>query len=385
MSPDELTSLPNRGEILSQLERTLSMASQQHQPLAILYIDADRLLSVNSTYSHLAGDAFIRQVAGVISEHLPPHAAAGRVAGDEFLLIASGISAEEAQTLAEKIRSEVEARPLSVTHQAQAVRLAVSVTIGVADYPPDGTSLTAEELIRRAYDALLRGKEIGGNTVVLYSAQEERDVLTGVLNRQALLARFARAQAEADRTRSPIAIINLDIDEFDSINRQYGRYTGDEVLRRVGRVLANNFRETGFTGRYAGDEFVVVLPEGHAETAFVLAEEVRRAIEDTPIEVQVGDQKFRLTIHISGGVAEYPADGNDWESLFRRSDEALFRAKRLGRNRICLPVSSQMVTKTSHYTQTQLEKLADLARKTGRTEAHLLREALDDLLRKYEG
>jgi diguanylate cyclase (GGDEF)-like protein len=385
MSPDELTGLPDRGEILARLESSLSLASQHHQPLAILYIDTDRLLSVNSTYGHLAGDAYIHHVAGVLSELLPPHAAAGRVAGDEFLLVATGASAAEALALAETVRSEVEARPLSLTHQAQTVHLTVSVTIGVADYPADGVSLTAEELIRRAYDALLRGKETGGNTVVLYSAQEERDALTRILKREALLARFARTQEEADRTRSPIAIINLDIDEFESINRQYGRYTGDEVLRRVGRALANNFREMGFVGRYAGDEFVVVLPDSRAETAFVLAEEVRRAIEDTPIEVQVGEQKFRLTLHVSGGVAEYPSDGNDWESLFRRSNEALFRAKRLGRNRICLPVSSQMVTKTSHYTQTQLEKLADLAKKTGRTEAHLLREALDDLLRKYEG
>lgn len=384
MPPDELTGLPSRGEILTRLESTLSLASQQHHPLAILYIDTDRLLSVNSTYGHLAGDAFIHHVAGVLSEHLPPHADAGRIAGDEFLLVASGLSAEEALTLAEAIRRGVESQPLHLTHQEKPVDLRVSVTIGVASYPADGPSLTAEELIRRAYDALLRGKESGGNAVVLYSAQEERDVLTGVLKREALLARFARAREEADRTHAPMAIINLDIDEFDSINRQYGRYTGDEVLRRVGRVLANNFRKMGFTGRYAGDEFVVVLPDSRAETAFVLAEEVRRAIEDTPIDVQVGEQKFRLTIHISGGVAEYPSDGNDWESLFRRSDEALFRAKRLGRNRICLPVSSQMVTKTSHYTQTQLEKLADLAKKTGKTEAHLLREALDDLLRKYE-
>jgi predicted signal transduction protein with EAL and GGDEF domain len=140
----------------------------------------------------------------------------------------------------------------------------------------------------------------------------------------------------------------------------------------------------GFVGRYAGDEFVILLPEARAETAFVLAEEVRRAIQDTPVEVRVGEQKTSLTVHVSGGVAEYPTDGGDWESLFRRSDEAMFRAKRQGRNRICLPVSSQMVTKTSHYTQTQLEKLADLAKKTGKTEAHLLREGLDDLLRKYE-
>jgi hypothetical protein len=69
--------------------------------------------------------------------------------------------------------------------------------------------------------------------------------------------------------------------------------------------------------------------------------------------------------------------------LLRKADEALYRSKKIGRNRISLPASAQMITKTSYYTQSQLEQLAELARKLDRTEAFLLREALDDLLRKY--
>jgi predicted signal transduction protein with EAL and GGDEF domain len=94
--------------------------------------------------------------------------------------------------------------------------------------------------------------------------------------------------------------------------------------------------------------------------------------------------RSQLAVHVSGGVAEFPSDGSDWREILRKADEALYRAKQLGRNRICLPASSQMVTKTAHFTQTQLEKLADLARKTNKSEAYLLREALDDLLRKYD-
>jgi diguanylate cyclase (GGDEF)-like protein len=266
------------------------------------------------------------------------------------------------------------------------VALPVGIRAGIAFFTPGNGSITVDELKRQAYEALLNSKESGapGDTVRTYSEAEERDGLTGLLKRYGLLTQFDHARERASQSRGSAAIISLDIDEFDAINKQFGRYTGDEVLRRVASLLSSNFKEIGHVGRYAGDEFVVVLPESRAETAFVLAEEVRRAIEDTPIEVRVGEQVTHLTIHVSGGVAEYPSDGSDWESLFRKADEALYRAKRLGRNRICLPVSSQMITKTSHFTQVQLEKLSDLAKKTGKSEAYLLREALDELLRRYE-
>jgi len=384
MSPDELTGLMTRVEILDRLQSELALASQQNQSLVVLHADCDHLLHINNEYGHVAGDRFIERVAGALAEFTAGLGAAGRIGGDEFLVVLPGQTLDEALALAERIRAAVEAHPLVLTHQGQALELPVAVTIGLSFFPDEDRSITSDELVRRAYDALLRAKQDGGNAVCLYSKIEERDPLTGVLKRGGILAQFEKAREQADSSRANLALINLDIDEFDAINKQYGRYTGDEVLRRVARSLVNNFKGIGHVGRYAGDEFVVLLPDSRAETAFVLAEEVRRSIEDTPIEVTVGEQKSRLTIHVSGGVAEYPSDGGDWESLFRRSDEAMFRAKRLGRNRICLPVSTQMVTKTSHYTQTQLEKLANLAKETGKTEAHLLREGLDDLLRKYE-
>ena len=384
MTPDKLTGLLSRAEILDHLQGELALASQQNQNLVVLHADCDHLLRINNEYGHVAGDRFIERVAGALAELTAGLGAAGRIGGDEFLAVLPGQPLDEALALAERIRAAVEARPLAITHQGQALELPVAVTIGVAFFPDEDRSITSDELVRRAYDALLRAKQDGGNAVCLYAQIEERDPLTGVLKRGGILAQFEKARELADPSRANLALINLDIDEFDSINKQYGHYTGDEVLRRVARSLVNNFKGIGHVGRYAGDEFVVLLPDSRAETAFVLAEEVRRAIEDTPIEVTIGEQKNRLTVRVSGGVAEYPSDGGDWECLFRRSDEALFRAKRQGRNRICLPVSSQMVTKTSHYTQTQLEKLATLAKETGKTEAHLLREGLDDLLRKYE-
>ncbi len=212
----------------------------------------------------------------------------------------------------------------------------------------------------------------------------EQDELTGALTHDAIIAAFEPACQEAASRHTSLALIDFDIDQFDGINRQYGRMAGDEVLRAVAAALLKNFAELGPVGRYGGDQFAVLLPGARAETAFVLAEEARKVIEDNPLEIQIGDQKQNLVLRISGGVAEYPADGGNWADLFRKADEALYRAKRLGRNRICLPASAQMVTKTSHFTQVQLEKLAELAKKAGKSEASLLREALDDLLRKFD-
>lgn len=381
MTMDELTGLMTRAAVLDHLNTALAQAGSLEQPLAALYVDCYHLLKINNSYGHVAGDAFIHRVGEVIRQVTGERGSSGRIGGDEFLVVLPNCPVKEALGVAESIRTGVESRPLAWTHEGEPLELPIAVSIGVSYFPAEGAPFTSDELLRRAYEAVVRSKEDGAAAVCVYSELEERDPLTGVLRLTGVTARFAELVAGG---RSSVAMINLDIDEFDGINKQYGRYTGDEVLRRVGRVLNSNFKAIGYVGRVAGDQFVVLLPDSRAETAFVLAEEVRRAVEDTPVEVRVGESKAGLTVHISGGVAESPSDGSDWESLLRKSDEALFRAKRLGRNRICLPVSSQMVTKTSHFTQTQLEKLAELAKKTGKTEAYLLREGLDDLLRKYE-
>lgn len=210
------------------------------------------------------------------------------------------------------------------------------------------------------------------------------DELTGTLTHDAIIENFEAVCQELESVRAPLAVISLDIDDFAAINRQYGHVVGDEVLRSVAASLKTNFHDLGAVGRYSGDQFAVVLPGARAETAFVLAEEVRKVIEDSPLKLQIADQTVHLAVRVSAGVAEYPADGANWADLFRKADEALYRAKNLGRNRVCLPVSTQMVTKTSHFTQVQLEKLSELAKKVGKSEASLLREGLDDLLSKYD-
>ena len=110
---------------------------------------------------------------------------------------------------------------------------------------------------------------------------------------------------------------------------------------------------------------------------------MRRLVEDSELKISIGEHHHTVRFRITGGISTFPSDANERVDLLRKADESLYRAKQIGRNRILLPASTQMVTKTSHYTQYQLERLAAIARKLDKTEAFLLREALDDLLRKY--
>jgi diguanylate cyclase (GGDEF)-like protein len=384
MSPDELTGLSNRGEFFIALQTALAQASQHNQAIALVYVDLDHLLTINTNFGHVTGDAYIQHVSAILANVFSPLGTTGRVGGDEFNAILLGQTLEQVSALAETVRAQVQSSPLEVIENGEKKLQAVSISAGIAYLPSGEAPVTFDELIRQAYEAVLRTKERGGNAVQIYSATEERDALTGAIKRAGLLARLDAAFNTAEQARSTVAVMTLDIDEFDSLNKQFGHYTGDEILRRVAAILHGNFKDIGVVGRSGGDEFVVILPGSRSETAFILAEEVRKVVEDTPIPIQAGDMKSQLAVRISGGVAEYPADGSDWREILRKAGEALYRAKRLGRNRICLPVSSQMVTKTSHFTQTQLEKLTELAHRTGKSEAYLLREALDDVLRKYD-
>ena len=111
-----------------------------------------------------------------------------------------------------------------------------------------------------------------------------------------------------------------------------------------------------------------------------MAEQIRAQAEERLKEVVPGSE----TVTISGGVSAFPADAVDDTELIRMTDQALYRAKTTGRNKICIAQIEKMVVKTAHYPVTQLSRLSSLAKERSIGEATLLREALDDLLTKYK-
>jgi len=175
----------------------------------------------------------------------------------------------------------------------------------------------------------------------------------------------------------PLALALTDLDRFAAINDSYGRDAGDAVLAAWDRVLRANIADGGSVVRLGGDEFVVVLPGTSAENAVVLLEEVRGHFAGMTIE------GVPVVLSVSAGIAASPPHGTTAGELSRAAGEALMRAKRDGRDRVALYVEEKMVLKSNYYSKANLERLAKLSSATDRTEASLLREALDDLLYKH--
>jgi diguanylate cyclase (GGDEF)-like protein len=179
----------------------------------------------------------------------------------------------------------------------------------------------------------------------------------------------------------PFSVVVADIDDLNNINNLYGNSMGDEVINKIISILNNNLSSSSIVYR-AGDEFTILLTQKGSERSFMELEEIRRYLSDNTFTLG-NDKTENVYFTLSFGVASYPRDAKNFIELFRVADSALFRAKQLGKNRICLSEVESMVLKSSYFTKTQLDRLSRLSKANDKTEAFLLREALDDLFKKY--
>ena len=193
-----------------------------------------------------------------------------------------------------------------------------------------------------------------------------------------------RLQEHVEREHRPAALAVMDIDNFKAVNDRYGHDAGTRVLHEVARVLAEVVQSAdpeNLATRLRGDEFAAFFPNQDTDLAFAVMEEVRRRIQESTFAGDAAEGGIRVTI--SAGVAASPRDATGVTDLWRKADDGLWRAKKGNRNRIGLPSDERMVLKSTYYAPGQLERLSALANQRRTTEASLLREALDDLLRKY--
>ncbi len=157
------------------------------------------------------------------------------------------------------------------------------------------------------------------------------DSLTGMYNRRFGMARLQEEYGRAMRSGSPIGLCLFDLDHFKQVNDTYGHPLGDRVLVHVSKLIRGVLREGDVALRYGGEEFLIVLPGASLTDSFQISERIRRVVEETVF--QHGSQNVGLTI--SGGASSWPDyDASSADALVRKADEALYRAKESGRNRI---------------------------------------------------
>ena len=159
-----------------------------------------------------------------------------------------------------------------------------------------------------------------------------RDSLTGLYNRRYLEDALNRELHRAERSRTSVSVVMIDIDQFKHFNDKYGHDAGDFVLSAVARAITKNIRVSDIACRYGGEELVVVLCEANLECALERAEQLRQAIRGTNL-THLGQTLPAPTA--SFGVAVYPANGTKPADLLKAADQALYRAKQEGRDRIC--------------------------------------------------
>ncbi len=177
-------------------------------------------------------------------------------------------------------------------------------------------------------------------TSLTYSYEQERklrllamtDGLTGLNNRRHFMSLLEQELRKSKRYKRTLSILLTDIDHFKQFNDSYGHQLGDDVLRQVSQSSIQSLRESDINGRYGGEEFIFILPETDLQQAAIVAEKLRKNIE----QLEIPWKKSMLSVSVSIGVSQFQPDKEDtMEQLIGRADRALYHAKDSGRNQVC--------------------------------------------------
>jgi two-component system, cell cycle response regulator len=162
--------------------------------------------------------------------------------------------------------------------------------------------------------------------------QATRDTLTGLSNRSYFQNELRKFISIGARYNRPFSLMMLDVDFFKRINDTYGHDVGDNVLKTVATALMSHVRSHDVAARFGGEEFVILLPETPLSGAVAVAERIRMTVESCDFEPMGCNHHVTISI----GISEFPASGAEMDDLIKRADEALYRAKGEGRNRVCI-------------------------------------------------
>lgn len=253
----------------------------------------------------------------------------------DLVIVSLDLLDHDGLRLCSQLRSFEKTRQLPlliVVDPEDGARLMRALDMGVNDYlhrPVDRMELRARvntQIKRKRYTDRLR------TNVARSMEMAVTDPLTGLYNRRHMDNQLEIQLANADARGSPLSILTLDVDFFKPINDTHGHDVGDRVLKELARRLKEQVRTIDLCCRIGGEEFLIMLPGTQIQVGFTVAERLRRIIASVPFDV--GASSGPLAITVSIGVAGYESTGDTSEIILKRADDALYKAKRSGRNRV---------------------------------------------------
>jgi len=260
------------------------------------------------------------------------HAAEGNY---DLLIVSLGLESFDALRLCSQTRSLDRTRNLPIlviTEPDNNARMLRGLEIGVNDFlirPIDTNELLARarsQVRKRRYTERLR------DNVQMSIEMAITDALTGLFNRRYMESHLGTLIEQAAARGKPLSALVIDIDYFKAINDSHGHDAGDDVLRDFALRIKRSIRGIDLACRYGGEEFVIVMPETDMAVAAMVAERLRRRIAAEPFGIAQGARHVAVTISI--GIAGFRGKDDTAASLLKRADQALYRAKLDGRNRV---------------------------------------------------
>jgi two-component system, cell cycle response regulator len=253
----------------------------------------------------------------------------------ELMIISASATSFDGLRLAAHVRGQEGTRNmpiLAICEPDEKSRALKALEVGVNDfvYRP----IDDEELLARVRTLVRRKRHLDQLRSTVDSSMElaVTDQLTGLHNRRYMESQLKAHLQRASRGGPPVSVLIADIDHFKRVNDLFGHDAGDDVIREFAARLASNFRPRDLACRFGGEEFVVIMPETTEADAIAIAERLRTSIEESPFVI--GLARDRLEVTCSVGVAIAAMHEQDGDILLKRADEALYEAKRTGRNRV---------------------------------------------------
>ena len=266
------------------------------------------------------------------------HAAEGNY---DLLIVSLNLENYDGLRLCSQVRSLERTRSVPLLALSDAdnnVQLMRGLEIGVNDYllrPVDKNELLARsrtQIRRRRYTHYLRDSVQNSIEMAI------TDPLTGLHNRRYLESHIGTLAEQAASRGKPLALMILDIDFFKSVNDTYGHDAGDDVLREFATRIRKSIRGIDLAARYGGEEFVIVMPETDLHVAGIIAERLRRSIASEPFSIEKGTKRIEVTISV--GISMLEEKNEPVADVLKRADQALYRAKHDGRNRVVVSAAA---------------------------------------------